>query len=731
MIDFNHKTKTFNLLSKSAFYAMQIDQDGRLIHMGMGHRPIKCEGPVVSGLYQIPNWIGNTIEVPCFGDLACDEVALKISFPPAQGAGSLPIRDFRPRYESHDIVEDAQPGLSPAHGQSTLVSSPRQTLRIQMRDIEYDFYVRACYRLTPEHDILEAWLELDNRTADTVEIEQCFFASWTLPFGRYLLTYLDGFWGTEMHISRETLSFGTKMLESRTIHTSAYRNPFFMLNRVGHAGYDNGEVFFGQLSYSGNWRLAFEYRHDLSLRVHGGYNPFDFQMFLPPSATHSTPAFVFGISENGWDGASARLHAFQRERLMPRAPDAPRLRPVLFNTSEALGYGLSQDRIISLARKASTIGVELFCIDDGWFSARRSPRAGLGDWTPSREVFPSGLQPLIDEIHNLGMRFGLWVEPEMVNPDSELFRAHPDWTLGFPRRPRTEHRNQFILDFGRPEVVEYVYNSLENLLSVNTVDFIKWDMNRIVTEPGSVCGKAIWLRHTEAVYSIIDRLRARHPGVTFESCSSGGARIDAGILSRAEEVWISDNTDPLCCLATQEGFSYAYCPRAMTSWVTSKNNQQTGRSSSLGLRFDVAMRGVLGLSVNLLELSEEDLICCARHISFYKRCRSLIQDGNCHRLQELDEHNASVWQFVDHTGSESVVSIVVRDHRSAQYHPYVKLKGLRTGSAYVGKDHHGRIICKATGAELMALGLPVHQKCDGMGSIHIAYSRTIHFRIAD
>ena len=395
---------------------------------------------------------------------------------------------------------------------------------------------------------------------------------------------------------------------------------------------------------------------------------------------------------------------------------------MLYNSWEATYFNLSQEGQVALAHKAADIGVELFCVDDGWFGGRRHDRAGLGDWTVSPEVFPAGLEPLIDEMHRLGMAFGLWVEPEMVNPDSDLYRRHPDWALHYPGRPRSEARHELMLDFGRPEVVSYIYATLDDLLTRYAIDFVKWDCNRYATEPGSAAGVAIWWEHARAVYDIIDRLRRGHPGVHLESCSGGGGRIDLGILGRMEQVWTSDNTDALDRIRIQEGYSLAYPARAMESWVTHERNHQTGRTSLLSTRFDVAMRGALGIGSSLNQLDDQELAEYAAYIAFYKRIRPVVQGGDLYRLQRLEEYGASVIEYVSADGSEAVYSVAVRDHAIGLFRPPALLRGLDPAATYVATDRRGSEVCCATGYELMTLGIP------GDANGGAGYSRTLYLR---
>lgn len=734
MIYFNADTRTFNLILNSSYYAFQVDAKNRLVHLGWGARP---DGASAADLISGSNTAANLSfqpqagfkqnprpdELLAFGDTSQNDVALKVSFAAASvGPGEaphLPVRDVRLRYAGHQIVTDARPGLSPEHGQPTCSSAPRETLRVALDDPAQPFRVTLCYRLTPEQDIIERWLELENMGDAPVTLEACSFASLHLPAGVTELTSVAGVWSREFITQRERLQMGSRVLQTRGINTGHSSNPFFLLNRPGQAWEESGVVYFGALAFSGNWAITIEQVPTFDIRVNAGYNPFDFELILPPGQRHVTPALVCGVSPNGWGGASRRLHAFTRNHVLPR-PDG--LRPVLYNSWEATRFNLTFDGQLELARRAAAIGVELFCVDDGWFGGRRNAHTGLGDWVVSPDVFPDGLEPLITEIHNLGMKFGLWVEPEMVNPNSELYRAHPDWVLHFPGRPRTEARNQLVLDFGRPEVVEYIFGVLNELVSQYRISFIKWDMNRYASEPGSAAGKAIWRKHVEGVYRVMDGLRRNHPALDIQSCSGGGGRIDLGVMARTDQVWTSDNTDSFDRLDIQEGFSLAYPARAMEAWVTDVPNHYTQRISPLDMRFDVAHRGALGIGSNLNKLDETELAEYAAHIAFYKRIRHVVQEGDLYRLARKEEFGASVVEYVLPDQSEAVYSVAVGQNLFGSYRPAPPLRGLNPGAVYRLLDRHNTEVHRATGYELMTLGIP------GDAKQNAGYSRTLHIK---
>lgn len=739
MIHFNPETQTFNLILQRSYYAMQVDAAGRLVHLGWGARPRdatpddRISGQTSHRHYETKASFETQrlpLEIVPFGDVATFQETLKVNFPslPRDTAVDeslhLPIRDLRLRYARHDIADDAQPGLSPTHGLPVKNNSPRQTLRIHLQDPVQPFAVILCYRLTPEHDIIERWCELENNGLEPVQIEVCHFATLHLPAGTNELTAVTGSWAQEFMIQRQRLHQGSFILESRTLQTSHHANPIFMLNRPEQAGEESGGVYFGQLAYSGSWRLVFEQLPQGDVRVHGGYNPFDFELMLAPGERHITPALVQGFSDSGWGGASRRMHAFARERVLPHSPACPRFRPVLYNSWEATYFDLNYENQAALARRAAALGVELFCVDDGWFGGRRSDRAGLGDWVVSEALFPQGLEQLVQEVHRLGMRFGLWVEPEMVNPDSDLYRQHPDWVLHFPGRERTQARHQLILDYGRDEVVEHIFTVLDNLVERYAISFFKWDMNRNVTEPGSVAGKAIWYKHVAGVYSVMDRLRQKHPGLDIQSCSGGGGRVDLGMLGRADQVWVSDNTDAFDRLHIQEGFSLAYPARCMEAWVTHAHNHITRRAIPLSTRFAVAMRGALGIGSSLHELAEAELAEYATYIRFYKQIRPIIQAGDLYRLQRLEEFGSSAIEYVLPDGREAVYSLVVAKYQVDSFHPVIPLKGLIPAAMYTVSDHHGLELYRLSGYELMTLGIPKETQW------YPGFCQTLHIKAA-
>ncbi|MET7684744.1 alpha-galactosidase [Streptomyces sp. NPDC005423] len=563
-------------------------------------------------------------------------------------------------------------------------------LRLRFRD--GGLAVTLHYRM--RGDVVERWTTLDNDGAEPLELLRADSATWTLPEREeWRLSQLHGRWAAESRLARSPLTYGEKVIGSRRGHTGHQHLPWVALDT--DATEERGEVYGCALGWSGSWRIAVAQLPDARVQITGGAGHDESGLLLLAAGeTFTTPVFAGLWSDGGFGGASRTWHAYQRTYVIP---DAGQDRPVLYNSWEATQFDISEDQQEALARRAAAAGVELFVVDDGWFGARTSDRAGLGDWTPNPDRFPDGLAPLADRVHALGMRFGIWVEPEMVNPDSDLYRAHPDWVQYQPGRKRTEQRNQLVLNLAREDVQEYLWEQLHGLLSNAPVDYVKWDFNRCFTDagwPGDAYPQRLWVDHVRALYALLDRLRQAHPGVAFESCSGGGGRIDLGVLSRTDQVWTSDNTDPLDRLAIQHGFSQIHPARVMAAWVTdSPNTQLNGRVSSLRFRFVSAMAGVLGVGGDLTRWTAEELAEARRWVDLYKEIRPLVQHGDQYRLRP-PRGGLSAVQYV--RGDETVVLALLQSQHYGEPLPALRLRGLDPTASYecleTGEVHRGAVL---------------------------------------
>jgi alpha-galactosidase len=574
-----------------------------------------------------------------------------------------------------------------------IASSRSNSAEIVLKDISREIYVTLDYSMDSGSGILARSASIENREKQPVLIEQAAFAQWTLPPAHYTLSYLTGRWAGEWALNQELIQGGARVLESRRGSTGHQANPWFAISREGGgdtataADEEHGEVWFGALAWSGSWRITVEHTQLDALRVTGGFNPFDFGYKLKPGEHLDTPIFYAGYSAHGLGGASRLLHHFELAHILPQAPD-PKARPVIYNSWEATEFKVDEAGQMALAEKAASIGVDRFVMDDGWFGKRNTDHAGLGDWYVNPEKFPHGLKPLIDKVHSLGMDFGLWVEPEMVNPDSDLYRKHPDWVLNFPGRPRSESRNQVLLNLARPDVRDYIEGFLDKLLTENDIAFLKWDYNRNWSEPGwdqvpADEQKRVYVEFVRNLYSILANLRKKHPKVEIESCSGGGGRVDLGILHYTDEVWPSDNTDPFDRILMQDGFTYAYTPQIMMAWVTDSPHWLNGRSTSLAYRMLSSMQGSLGIGANLNHWGAEDFATAKRLIAAYHSVQKTIVRGDLYRLiHPRDNSELSATETVSNDKGQAVVFAFVNATNKGRGFPLLQLRGLDPTAEY-------------------------------------------------
>lgn len=527
---------------------------------------------------------------------------------------------------------------------------------LHMKDSYYPLQVSEYIRVIPELDIFEKWLVLRNKGEQKIIIENASSGSALLPEGTYDLIQLSGDWGREFYPRRSRLTPGLKSLFIRDLKSHRHA-PLFMVRPSADADEHSGPVWFGTPLWTGNWRIDLEVLRNERLQVSGGINFWDTHWVLEGGEEFVTPKMVFGFSDDGPGGASRRLHRYQIDHLAPESSRGS-IMPVLYNSWYATTFDINEPQQIKLARLAAEVGVELFVVDDAWFKGRNNSLAGLGDWTPDPVKFPRGLGPLISTVKGLEMKFGIWVEPEMVNPNSDLFRDHPEWALHTPNRTAHEHRNQLMLNLARDDVRDHILGWMDRLLSENEIDFIKWDMNRRVSEAGwpeapAARQRELWIRYVHNLTRILKELKKRHPQVVFESCSGGGGRANLAILSLMDQVWTSDNTDPGDRLHIQYGYSHFLPARTMVNWVT--DHEWHDKDTSLKFRFHVSMAGNLGVGCEIDKWSNEDKMLAREMVGLYKSVRHIIQLGDQYRLRDPFKGNLIALQFVSRDGSESVV----------------------------------------------------------------------------
>jgi alpha-galactosidase len=683
------KTKVWVLETEHTSYALGVNERNELQHLYWGKKLARDEDyPQArsAAAFAFESREGLTSEeYPGWGGMRYAEPCLKVTLEDG-------VRDVVLKYVSHQLRGDA--------------------LEVRLKDVNYDLFVELAWRVYPPSDIISKRATIRNQTKSPLALESAQSGVWYLPAGEgYRLSYLSGRWAGETQLVREPIHPGIKVLESRRGNTSHQLNPWFAIDAEGSAGEEHGRVWFGALGWSGNWRLSIEQTSHQQVRVTGGFNTFDFAYPLKPGESLETPPFYGGFTDLGFGEASRILHRFERAEILPDRT-SPRLRPVLYNSWEATEFHVNEEGQKQLADRAAKLGAELFVMDDGWFGQRNDDKAGLGDWFVNPQKFPSGLKPLIAHVNSLGMKFGLWVEPEMINRNSDLFRAHPDWVIHFPGRPQTEGRNQMVLNMARADVKEHIFGVLDRLLAENDIKFIKWDMNRHISEPGwpavpAAEQRKIWVAYVRNVYEIIDRLRARHPGLEIESCSGGGGRVDLGILQRVEQVWTSDNTEAFDRLRIQDGFSFAYAPKVMMDWITDVPNMN-GRTTPLKFRFLAAMMGSVGIGGNLNKWPDADMDLAKKMVALYKEIRATVQQGSLYRLFSPREGSLTANQYLSEDGKQAVLFAFLHSQQFRRPPPTIYLRGLDERKLYRIRTIDDKLVEKretASGAFLMHRGL--------------------------
>ncbi|MEC5186078.1 alpha-galactosidase [Cryobacterium sp. MP_3.1] len=584
-------------------------------------------------------------------------------------------------------------------------SGSESTLVLTLKDSLFPFWAHLHYRIQADSDVIERWVEIESGgdAEDDVVLLRADSANWFVDdTDDYWYSSTHGQWAAETQLKRGPLPIGDLTFTSRTGTTSHQANPWIMIHS-GSATETSGLVRTMALGWSGSWHLTAQHRPEGGVSVSTGFGHEGVHLVLKSGERHVTPPSYGLATDGGFGETSRKWHAFVLHHLRPSRHE---VRPVLYNSWEATGFEVSETNQMRLAEKAAQIGAEVFVLDDGWFGSRTNSARGLGDWYPNPARFPNGLHALTEHVRGLGMGFGLWVEPEMANPDSDLYREHPDWVLNFEGRSRLEARNQLVLNFARDDVKRWALDWLDDLVSTYRLDFLKWDMNRPFSQagwPDEPCRQgSLWLSHTRAVYDIMRTLRARHPSLRIESCTGGGGRVDLGMMEVVDQFWTSDNTDALDRQTIQHGFSQLYPVSAMCNWVTDSPNPTTKRAVPLEYRFHVAMAGALSIGADLGAWTDEELDRAAAFVQDYKEIRDVIQLGALHRLDGTPGVTLSAVQYLY---GEAVVILSYEPRRSLHRGARrTTLHGLEPNAGYLnhttGRTH--------SGGYLMERGLVLH-----------------------
>lgn len=608
-------------------------------------------------------------------------------------------------YESHSII-GKKVGLKALPSAYAVEGDRVSTLRLDLRDPVENLLVSLYYCVYEDYDIITRFVEVKNKGCGKIKLNNVSSLCIDFEENEFEFIQLVGSWVREREIVRQPVGRGTHIIESKRGASSHHKNPFVALARRNTDEFQ-GQVYGFNLLYSGSFRSLIEVNAYNQMRFTMGLNPFNFSWNLFPGEVFESPEVVMSYSQEGLNGMSRLLHSFYKERLI-RGEYKDRERPILMNNWEATYFDFDEEKIISLAKEGADLGIELFVLDDGWFGKRNSDKASLGDWIVNREKLPSGIEGLAHRINSLGMKFGIWVEPEMVSPDSDLYRSHPDWCIHVPNRTKSEGRNQLILDLSRREICNYVLEKLTNLFESANIEYVKWDMNRSMTDVYSIGLSSEDQRQMEhryylGLYGILEELTKRFPRILFESCCGGGGRFDPAMLFYMPQTWTSDNTDAISRLSIQYGTSLAYPQAAMGAHVSIIPNHQTGRVTDLKIRGDVAMSANFGYELDLTKLSQGEREEIREQIRWYKANRKLIQYGEFYRLKSPFHGNETAWMIIDRDKTEFIVYYYRVLKTPNMPRRRLRLKYLDSGREYI--DTYTKM--KYYGDVLMNLGIVI------------------------
>lgn len=717
----NEDLLQFHLQGKDFSYLFHVMENEQLEHLYYGKKVTHRES--FSHLIVRPNEdIGNAT-FPFEGNGRFSLEAIKQEFPsygtsdyrePAiqlwHENGSR-ISDFR--FKSF-TVQKGKPGLEGLPASYVEHDDEATTLTIILEDSEQKATLELFYTVFENQNGLARSSRLTNHGQTDIEINRLLSSSVDFPTKEYTMLQLDGAWIRERHLHKRELQHGVQSIDSKRGTSSSQHNPFMALAKKG-ANEFSGEVYGFSLVYSGNFLAGVEVDHFETARAYIGLNPFDFRWQLKANESFQAPEALLVYSDQGYNGMSQSFHhLFQKH--MARGKWRDRERPVLINNWEATYFNFNEEKLLNIADVAAEVGIELFVLDDGWFLNRNDDTTSLGDWFEDKKKLKSGLEGLAKQVNDRGLKFGLWFEPEMISKESLLYKKHPEWVMKHKSSNHSHGRNQYILDLTQEEVRSYILNRLREILSSANIEYVKWDMNRNMTEIGSGFldnrqQGEVAHRYMLGLYEMLEQLTQAFPDVLFESCASGGNRFDPGMLFYMPQAWTSDNTDAIERLNIQYGTSYAYPTSMMGAHVSSVPNHQTGRVTSLSTRFHVSMFGAFGYELDATNFTEEEKEEVSMQIAFFKEHRQLLQFGTFFRLKSPFESNDTAWMVVSKDKKNAIVAFYRKQALPNPNFVTIALAGLEPDFLY--RNHNDESTFR--GDELMHIGLQVPPFFTGTG----------------
>ena len=694
-IQFDAGSRTITLHTRETTYQMQLSDTGHVLHLYYGPR---LDGACLDYLHILTDcgFSPNSYENRLHREISPDILPLEYS---AAGAGDYRVPALEClsaegvvgadlRYARHEIT-DGKYGL-PGLPASFAEAGQAQSLSLVLADAATGLEVELLYGVFEDADIITRAAIFRNGGQTAIRLDRASSLCLDIPFGagscggEWTLLHFHGRHCMERMPERVRLMHGIQTVGSRRGASSHHHNPFAVL-MAADATETRGTCIGVMPVYSGNHRTDIELNQADAVRVVSGIGGDLFSWRLDPGERFCAPEVILCHTEAGLEDLTHHYHAFLNRHVI-RSPWREKRRPLLINSWESMTCDFDADKVMRFAEQAAALGVEMVVLDDGWFGARNDDNAGLGDWFANEAKLPGGLKPLSDAIHGLGLKFGLWIEPEMVNEDSGLYRAHPDWALAVPGRRPVMARNQLVLDMGRAEVVEHLYGVFSALIRENGIDYIKWDMNRNIADTwsaalpperqGEVCH-----RYMLGVYDLMNRLTGEFPEVLFENCAGGGGRFDAGMLYYTPQIWLSDDSDAIERLTIQAGTSVGYPVSAMGAHVSACPNQQTGRTAPFGTRAIVAMSGTFGYELDPAHLTDDEKRQMRALAERYHRFYDVIHRGRYYRLTGIGEdRDYTAWAFV--SDGQALVNLVVTRTHANTHGIHLRLRGLDPEGRY-------------------------------------------------
>ena len=709
-IVYDASSKTFNLSTSKTSYVLKVLGSNHVAHVYWGKK-IKAKN--LDYVLRSKNWgsfLTNTDniddfmlemtpqEYPGYGSTDLRTPAVELQFSDGTSA-----TDFR--YESHNIYAGKNK-LNNLPATYVEDENEAMTLELTLVDSLKNVKLILSYSVFEEFDAITRSVKIINESNEDVNINRVLSANVDFRDSDYELLQLSGAWARERHIIRKEIRSGSQSIGSRRGSSSHAQNPFMALVRKDTTE-QHGEVYGFSLIYSGNFLANVEVDMYENARAQIGINPFDFTWLLKSKEEFTAPEAVLVYSNEGLTGMSHIYNCLYGKRLC-KGKYRDEVRPILINNWEATYFDFNETKIKEIAREATNLGMELFVLDDGWFGKRDDDNSSLGDWFVNEEKLKGGLNQLATEINEMGLQFGLWFEPEMVSPISELYKEHPDWCIHIPGRNRSEARRQLILDYSREDVCNYIIEKISEVLSSAPISYVKWDMNRNMSEIGSAKLPAnrqreVAHRYILGLYKVLEEITTRFPDVLFESCSGGGGRFDPGMLYYMPQTWTSDNTDAIERLKIQFGTSMVYPNASIGCHVSAVPNHQVDRITPIETRGVVAMSGNFGYELDITKLPESEKEIIKEQVKLYKEIRETIQFGKCYRLSSPFENNDVAWMFISKDCEEIIVSFVRTLAKPNSKFISLKLVGLDESSKY---EILGENIIVG-GDELMNIGLNV------------------------